>query len=135
MVCYMERLSPLPWQQALWRQVVADRDRLPHALLLHGMRGTGKRQFMRALAQLLLCERGGIDGLPCGNCAGCQLFAADNHPDIRWLVPEADLPARAASEDAEDTQAEVRSAKRRTILSDQVRGIGEFLTLASHRGG
>ena len=131
----MERLSPLPWQQASWRQVVAERERLPHALLLHGMRGTGKRRFMRALAQLLLCERGGIDGLACGSCAGCQLFAADNHPDLRWLVPAADLPARTAGEDTEDAPAEARSTRRRTILIDQVRELGEFLTLASHRGG
>jgi DNA polymerase-3 subunit delta' len=131
----MERLSPLPWQQALWQQVVAGRERLPHALLLHGMRGTGKRQFARALAQLLLCERGGVDGLACGTCAGCQLFTADNHPDIRWLVPEADLPARAAGEESDEAPAEARSARRRTILIDQVRDIGEFLTLASHRGG
>jgi len=131
----MERLSPLPWQQALWRRVVADRGRLPHALLLHGMRGTGKRQFMRALAQLLLCERSGVDGVACNSCAGCQLFAADNHPDLRRLVPEADQPARAGNADSEDAPAEARSARRRMILIDQVRDIGEFLTLAAHRGG
>ncbi|HTN50020.1 MAG TPA: DNA polymerase III subunit delta' [Burkholderiaceae bacterium] len=133
----MERLTPLPWQSALWQQVTAARERLPHALLLHGMRGIGKRQFMRALAQLLLCECGGKGGFACGECPGCQLFAAGNHPDLRWLIPEADLPVRADSESGDGTApgAEAKSSRRRAILIDQVRELGEFLTLASHRGG
>jgi DNA polymerase-3 subunit delta' len=49
----MERLTPLPWQGALWQQVAAGRERMPHALLLHGARGTGKRHFAHALAQHL----------------------------------------------------------------------------------
>ncbi len=39
----MERLAPLPWQHELWSQLVGWRERLPHALLLHGGRGIGKR--------------------------------------------------------------------------------------------
>ncbi len=44
----MERLTPLPWQQELWSQLVSWRERLPHALLLHGGRGLGKRHLMNA---------------------------------------------------------------------------------------
>jgi len=133
----MERLNPLPWQEPLWAQVHAIRQHLPHALLLHGMRGIGKRHFARALAQALLCEAPAVDGRACGQCAGCQLFSADNHPDVRWLVPAADRPPRD-DDDIIDEAASVigaRTAKSRAILIDQVRGIAEFLTLASHRGG
>ena len=52
----MERLAPLPWQGPLWEQLVGWRERLPHALLLHGGRGIGKRHLATAFAQLLLCE-------------------------------------------------------------------------------
>jgi len=133
----MERLNPLPWQQTLWRQVACARERLPHAWLLHGARGTGKRHFMRALAQALLCEAPDASGLPCGQCVGCQLNAADGHPDLRGLVPEIDQPVR---EDAEESDAGAAGSARaarasREIKIDQVRALGEFLALAAHRGG
>ncbi|MDH4114967.1 MAG: hypothetical protein OEU89_05805 [Burkholderiaceae bacterium] len=84
----MERLTALTWQRALWDQLVGWQERLPHAVLLHGGRGIGKRHLAMAFGQLLLCESPGA-GRPCGECASCRLLAADNHPDFRWLVPAA----------------------------------------------
>jgi DNA polymerase-3 subunit delta' len=136
----MERLSPLPWQQASWRQLLAWRARLPHALLLYGTRGIGKRQLAGAFAQMLLCEAPGRDAA-CGACASCRLIAADNHPDLRWLMPEADMPARqdedAADEAGDDAPPSGRTKKGPSleILIDQVRRIGDFLAVSSHRGG
>jgi DNA polymerase-3 subunit delta' len=135
----MERLTPLPWQASLWEQVRASRERLPHALLLHGARGIGKRHFARALAQSLLCESPEPQGHACGRCDGCLLLAADNHPDLRWLVPALDQPLRDETEEDGDDSAAQGAAKAtkasRSILIDQVRAIGEFLALAAHRGG
>jgi len=132
----MERLTPLPWQDALWQQIAALGERLPHALLLHGARGTGKRHFMQALAQRLLCESPAA-GQACGACPGCQLMAADNHPDLRWLVPEIDQPLRddGGADDAEPAAAARATRASRAILIDAVRGVAEFLALAPHRGG
>ena len=134
----MERLTPLPWQGPLWQQVMSAAERLPHALLLHGARGIGKRHFARALAQALVCETPDAEHHACGSCAGCLLVASDNHPDLRWLVPEADQPVRDDAEESYEGAA-APSAKTtrasRAILIDQVRDIGEFLSLAAHRGG
>ena len=137
----MERLTPLPWQQEMWSQLVSWRERLPHALLLHGGRGIGKRHLMKAYAQLLLCESP-VDAAPCGRCAGCQLIAADNHPDLRWLTPAALMPDRddadGSDEDSQTDRTEARSSKAkpsREIVIDQVRKISEFLAISSHRGG
>ncbi len=141
----MERLTPLPWQHELWSQLVGWRERLPHALLLHGGRGIGKRHLMKAFAQLLLCESP-VDAAPCGRCAGCQLIAADNHPDLRWLTPAALMPERDDAEadgdsSGDNTQADrtdTRSGKAkpsRDIVIDQVRKTSEFLSVSSHRGG
>ena len=137
----MERLTPLPWQQEMWSQLVSWRERLPHALLLHGGRGIGKRHLMKAYAQLLLCESP-VNAAPCGRCAGCQLMAADNHPDLRWLTPAALMPDRddadGNGEDSETDRTETRSSKAkpsREIVIDQVRKISEFLAISSHRGG
>ncbi len=140
----MERLAPLPWQSGLWDQLAGWRERLPHAVLLHGGRGIGKRHVAKAFAQLLLCEspRG---AQACGACASCQLIAADNHPDFRWLMPAADMPPRA-DDDGEAEEGE-RGGRRgggggkskkppsREIVIDQVRRVGDFLSVSSHRGG
>ncbi len=135
----MERLTPLPWQPALWSQLTGWRERLPHALLLHGARGIGKRHIAMAFAQFLLCESP-QDATACGVCAGCRLMAAGNHPDFRWLVAEADRPVRDDDVDvetADETPASARAKKApsREILIDQVRAIGEFLSMSAHRGG
>ena len=135
----MEQLTPLPWQQDMWRELAGWRARLPHALLLHGARGVGKRHLAQAFAQLLLCESP-IDANACGRCTSCRLLAADNHPDLRWLTPAAQMPERADT-DAVSDEGQVEKGARskaragREIVIDQVRKVGEFLSVSSHRGG
>lgn len=61
-------------------------DRLPHALLLEGEAGLGKRTLALWLAKAALCcaaER------PCGKCRSCELFAAGTHPDFVEISPES----------------------------------------------
>ena len=53
---------------------------LPHALLLHGERGCGKKALAKWFAALVLCENG--DDAPCGCCKSCRLIAEDAHPDV-----------------------------------------------------
>ena len=53
--------------------------RTPHALLILGEKGAGKRTFALHFAMALLCR----DGLyPCFNCSFCKKAAGFNHPDI-----------------------------------------------------
>ncbi len=68
-------------------------DRFPHALLLTGVDGVGKRAFAAWLAEALLClervDAGGADVLgACGQCAACHQLAAGTHPDLALLAPE-----------------------------------------------
>lgn len=85
--------APLPWQAVQWRKVGdwLAADRFPHALLLAGPAGTGKRLFAHALVDRLL-ER-------------AHLAAADPllpqpvpHANLRWLVP-AEAGAQIRIED------------------------------------
>lgn len=61
--------------------------RFPHALMLVGPDGVGKRLFARRLAAALLCQRRTEAGLdPCGACPSCQQVGAGTHPDVLTLV-------------------------------------------------
>lgn len=53
---------------------------LPHALLLHGERGCGKKLIAKWFSMLVLCEDG--EHAPCGRCKSCRLVAEDAHPDV-----------------------------------------------------
>ena len=82
-------IAPYPWQAEHWSQVGRNlaAGRLPHALLLHGRAGVGKRDFALQLAALLLCEARVQNDTVCGACRGCHLFKAGTHPDFRLLTP------------------------------------------------
>lgn len=61
---------------------------MPHALLLLGQRGAGRRGFADRLARALLCGQAGDQGQSCGQCRGCLLFLAGTHPDFLSVFPE-----------------------------------------------
>lgn len=55
--------------------------RLPHALLLEGVPGSGRRTLATAIAQAVLCAAP-VAGDACGACASCRLVMAGDHPDL-----------------------------------------------------
>ncbi|MBR3269360.1 MAG: hypothetical protein IKI58_11645 [Oscillospiraceae bacterium] len=55
-------------------------NRLPHALLLHGMQGCGKKEIAEWFAMLVLCEQ--KENAPCGKCRNCKLVRSHAHPDV-----------------------------------------------------
>lgn len=79
-----------PWQLNNWQSLLKRKQQgqFPHALLLTGNPGMGKRQFSIALAEALLCSQPSDNGGACGQCHACQLLQAESHPDFHLVEPE-----------------------------------------------
>lgn len=121
-----------PWNVPLFRQLSADPEHLPHAILLHGPTGLGKLDLALELANWLLCQRPGGEGA-CGLCDACNWFAQGNHPDFRQVKP-----ADPEEEEKEEEEAPAKKGAKKgkpIIKVNAIRELGEFLNLSSHRGG
>ena len=145
------------WQKEDWMRLQAQRTRMPHAWLMHGAPGIGKRALAEHFAVSLLCENPAQGGHPCGACRACGWMAQGNHPDFRAVLPEI-LQTQAALEDAGESGAEGgdrRGAGRggsggggsgsggssktktpsREIKIEQIRSLDSFFNIGTHRGG
>jgi DNA polymerase-3 subunit delta' len=125
-------MTPLPWHKSILQRLLADRARLPHAMLVQGPRGIGKTDFAHALAASVLCESN-VEGLACGRCPSCHWFSQGNHPDYREVIPEI-----AAEDEPEDDEAQAPRAEKSKSLFikiDQIRDVADFMALSTHRAG
>ena len=67
-----------PEIDALKKQITEHR--LVHAVLITGQPGAGKRTLAHLVAESLMCTAD--RDIPCGECEGCRLARAGEHPDI-----------------------------------------------------
>ena len=64
----------------------AANDKVSHAYLLTGEKGSGKKLLASIFAAALCCET--HSGEPCFKCASCHKALTGNHPDIIRVVHE-----------------------------------------------
>lgn len=109
------------WCRAEWNVLAARAagGTLPHALLLCGPAGLGKRALAEAFVRARLCESP-VDGWACGACSACKLLAAGTHPD-RILVTLEPNPKTGVM--------------RKEIVVDQIRALSARLAMASQFDG
>lgn len=73
-----EVVGQQPIIQTLKNAIV--QNRIAHAYLFCGPRGTGKTSIAKIFAKMLNCEDG--SNKPCGKCINCKMVQNGSHPDI-----------------------------------------------------
>lgn len=114
--------------KTLRNQIMADR--IGHAYLFCGTRGTGKTSVAKIFARAVNCEHP-VDGNPCGECASCRAIAAGSSMNV--------IEIDAASNNGVDNIREIREevtyspaeGKYKVYIIDEVHmlSIGAFNAL------
>ena len=96
-----------------------DSDRLSHAYLFSGLRGSGKTSTARIFAKALLCEKG-QSSHPCNTCTHCVMANENRHMDII----EMDAASNRGIDDIKDliehTKYKPSSARYKIFIIDEV---------------
>lgn len=90
--------SWLAKEQALFSQHITAGN-LPHAILISGVKGSGKEELANWLIQVIQCTQvineasslGNKILQPCGTCKHCNLLVKNNYPDHSTVIPEKNL--------------------------------------------
>ncbi len=94
-------------------------DRLSHAYLFSGLRGSGKTSTARIFAKALLCE-GGISSHPCGVCDHCVMAKESRHMDIIEMDAASNRKIDDIRELIEHTKYKPSTARYKIFIIDEV---------------
>ena len=96
-----------------------DSDRLSHAYLFSGLRGSGKTSTARIFAKALLCEKG-TTSHPCGVCSHCIMAVESRHMDIIEMDAASNRKIDDIRELIEHTKYKPSTARYKIFIIDEV---------------
>ena len=101
-------------------QKALEKRQVHHAWLFHGPDGVGKEFTAVGFAQALVCRKQPFVG--CGTCDACTRVENRNHPDVTWVMPEAEQVDRGIA-----GRSDFSATPSRDIRIEQVRKLQERL--------
>jgi len=96
-----------------------DSNRLSHAYLFSGLRGSGKTSTARIFAKALICEQG-MSHQPCGTCQNCTLAVENRHMDIVEMDAASSRKIDDIRDLIEQTKYKPASARYKIFIIDEV---------------
>ena len=96
-----------------------DGDRLSHAYLFSGLRGSGKTSTARIFAKALLCEEG-ASSHPCNHCANCSMANESRHMDIIEMDAASNRGIDDIKELIEHTKYKPGTGRYKIFIIDEV---------------
>lgn len=105
-------------------------DRIGHAYLFCGTRGTGKTSIAKLFAKTVNCEHP-IDGSPCGECASCRAIAAGASMNVIEIDAASNNGVDNIREIVDEVSYSPAEGKYKVYIIDEVHmlSIGAFNAL------
>lgn len=80
----LKQMQPVVTKQL---QMIFEKNRMAHAYIFDGEKGTGKLDMTMFFIKLLLCENP-ANNVPCETCRQCRRVTSGNHPNILQVEPD-----------------------------------------------
>ncbi len=94
-------------------------DRVGHAYLFCGTRGTGKTSVAKILARAVNCEHP-VDGSPCGECEMCKEIAAGNSMNVIEIDAASNNGVDNVREIIDEVSYSPTKGKKKVYIIDEV---------------
>ncbi|WP_445323035.1 DNA polymerase III subunit delta' [Psychrobacillus sp. FSL K6-2836] len=107
----VERLQPTVVKQL---QMIVSKNRIGHAYILEGAKGTGKEKVMQFFVQLLFCEDP-VNNVPCETCRSCKRLKSFNHLNFMQLEPDGQFIKKGQVDELVHALSKTTIEKQRKI--------------------
>ena len=120
------KYRPVNFDELIGQETIAqtlslalDSNRLSHAYLFSGLRGSGKTSTARIFAKALICEEG-LSHQPCGVCQNCLSALQNRHVDIIEMDAASSRKIDDIRDLIEQTKYKPATARYKIFIIDEV---------------